>query len=110
MAEDRTNWVSWVLQGLLGSICGLYFGYELSHTRGGPWIQPGGLAMAIWGTTLLGAGIATIYGDQLWMQFPNQTYPPDKVASGRVGKFLSYSMCAIGAGLVVAALIMNWMT
>lgn len=72
MAEDRTNWVSWVLQGLLGSICGLYFGYELSHTREGPWIQPGGLAMAIWGMTLLGAGIATIYGDQLWMQFPNQ--------------------------------------
>ncbi len=78
--------------------------------RDGPWMQPGCTAMSIWGMTLLGAGIATIYGDQLWMQFPSQIYPTEKVSSGRVGRFLSHSMCAIGAGLVVAALIMNWMT
>ena len=110
MAEEKTNWISWILQGLLGLICGLYGGFALSHSRSGPLLQPGCTALFVWGATLLGTGIATIYGDQLWMQFPNQTYPPEKVASGRVGKFLSYSMCAIGAGLVVAALIMNWMT
>lgn len=108
MAEDKTNWVSWILQGLLGSICGLYFGYELSHTRDGPWMRPGCTATFIWGAILLGAGIATIYGDQLWMQFPNQTYPPEKVASGRIGKFLSYALCGTGAGLVATALILNW--
>ncbi len=60
------------------------------------------------GRNPLGAGIATIYGDQLWLQFPNQTYPPEKVPSGRVGKFLSQALCVAGTALIVAALIRNW--
>lgn len=108
MAEDRTNWISWVLQGLIGSICGLYGGYAFSHTRDGPWMQPDCAALFVWGATLLGTGIATIYGDQLWLHFPSQIYPAEKVASGRVGKFLSYSLCVVGTALVVAALIRNW--
>ena len=110
MAEEKTNWISWTLQGLLGLICGLYAGFALSHTRDGPWMQPGCTALFVWGATLLGMGIATIYGDQLWMQFPNQTYPPEKVASGRVGKFLSQALCVAGTALVIVALIRNWTT
>ena len=109
MAEDKTNWISWILQGLLGMICGLYGGFALSHTRDGPLLQPGCTALFVWGAILLGTGIATIYGDQLWMQFPNQTYPPEKVASGRGGRFLSFSLCVAGAGLIAAALIKHWM-
>ena len=108
MAEEKTNWISWILQGLLGLICGLYGGFALSHSRSGPLLQPGCTALFVWGATLLGTGIATIYGDQLWMQFPSQTYPPEPVASGRVGRFLSLSLCVAGAGLIVAALIKNW--
>lgn len=110
MAEEKTNWISWVLQGLIGLICGLYGGFALSHTRDGPLLQPGCTALFVWGSTLLGTGIATIYGDQLWMQFPNQTYPPKKVASGRVGKLLSQALCGTGAALVIVALIWNWTT
>ena len=110
MAEDKTNWISWVLQGLLGLPCGWYVGFALSHPRSGPWMPPGCTALFVWGTTLLGTGIATIYGDQLWMQFPNQTYPPEKVASGRGGKFLSYALCVAGTALVIVALIRNWTT
>ena len=110
MEKDETNWISWILQGLLGSICGLYGGFALSHTRSGPWMQPGCTALFVWGMILLGTGIATIYGDQLWMQFPSQTYPAEKVASGRIGKFLSHALCVAGAGLVVAALVRNWTT
>jgi hypothetical protein len=108
VAEEKTNWISWILQGLIGLICGLYGGFALSHTRDGPWMQPGCTALFVWGATLLGAGIATIYGDQLWLQFPNQTYPPEKVPSGRVGKFLSQALCVAGTALIVAALIRNW--
>ena len=110
MSEDRTNWISWILQGLLGLVCGLYGGFALSHTRDGPLLQPGCTALFVWGATLLGAGIATIYGDQLWMQFPNQTYPPEKVVRGRVGKFLSQALCVAGTALVIVALIRNWTT
>ena len=110
MAEDKTNWISWILQGLLGSICGLYGGFALSHTRDGPLLQPGCTALFVWGMILLGTGVGTIFGDQLWMQFPNQTYPPEKVVRGQIGKLLSQALCVAGAALVMVALFRNWTT
>lgn len=64
--------------------------------------------MFIWGVILFCTGIATIYGDQLWFQFPSQIYPAERVVRGRIGKLLSHILCGSGVILIIAALINNW--
>ena len=82
MAEEKTNWISWTLQGLLGLICGLYEGFALSHTRDGPWMQPGCTGLFVWGATLLGMGIATIYGTSCGCNFRTRPIRPKKSPAG----------------------------
>ncbi len=109
MITRKTDWVSWVLQAVVGLFVGALIGFMLSHQRNGvPWLNSGCVKPFVSGITLFTAGLASIYGDTMWMQLDYKISPPEGVRAGKGGRALSASLLAVGVILSVSALIAHF--
>jgi hypothetical protein len=106
----KTDWVTWALQAVVGLLVGLVVGVVVAHPRTGPWLRPGCLAQFVWGVGLAVAGLASIYGDQMWIGFDYRIFPPERVSSGKGGKLMSVVGLIVGITLSGLAIVRNWTT
>ncbi len=65
------------------------------------------LTSFITGCALLGAGIASRWGDRFWIGDDYRVIPPDGVDHDRITKALSYSSMTAGIVLMIAVLALE---
>jgi hypothetical protein len=63
--------------------------------------------MLVIGAALIGAGLASYYGDRLWVGSAYRVIPPDDIARSVATKLLSILAGAVGGGLILLALLLN---
>ncbi len=72
--KHRADWFAWVLQFVVGLAVGASVGKAIiSEGRDlGQWLALDSLSTFIWGAALIGAGVASFYGDRLWLHEAHQ--------------------------------------
>ena len=92
------------MHGILGAIVGAGVGYFLigKGRYGGFWIRTDLVFPFVIGVSLVSFGIATIYGDRLWIRDNYVMLPPDAPAQSRLSSILS--LCIIVVGIATSAI------
>jgi hypothetical protein len=77
--NNRADWVAWSMQFIAGIVVGSLLGISMiSDRRGilgdGWWDSPVIGAMFVVGVSLTMAGLASFYGDSLWLGSSHQSY------------------------------------
>jgi predicted membrane protein len=104
--NERADWLAWSLQFLFGLVVGALF--SLLFIRGGrrsiPLIAGETSPTFILGAALIGAALASHYGDQLWLGDSYRVIPPDKPRHSPASLRASLVVGSIGGFLVLIAL------
>ena len=104
--HSKTDWFAWWIQAFFGLLMGLLFGFMLTQRQtGGSLLRPGCNAQFIWGTALIVAGLASIYGDRIWLSSADINWSPDGVRSDKHGKRISFALIITGALIAIFAII-----
>lgn len=77
--QNRADWVAWSMQFIAGIVVGSVLGISMiSGRRGllgrGWWDSPVIGTMFVVGASLTTAGLASFYGDSLWLGSSHQSY------------------------------------
>ncbi|MEO5711942.1 MAG: hypothetical protein ABIT37_00490 [Luteolibacter sp.] len=105
----RANWLAWALQFAFGVILGLVLGFGSLHPRNvGEWMDPKHVPGFLFGSSLLLAGLFSLYGDQLWFGDSYRVIPPDGVRHSRTSKLISQITLLAGVVLITLALCRNY--
>ena len=105
----NVDWFAWVFQFVAGLLVGAFIGAVIISRRrrhgGGWWIAPDLVLPFIVGAALIGGGLASFYGDRLWIGSSYRVIPPDGVDHSRASHIASISSGVIGCFIVLTALI-----
>jgi hypothetical protein len=107
--KQGADWLAWSLQFTAGFIVGRIL--ALYITRRSLYRLPTAssqhVLMLVLGAALVGAGLASCFGDRLWLGSSYRVIPPDGVPHSRTSKALSVATTAIGGSLVLFATLLN---
>ena len=104
-----TDWLAWLLHGVLGAGLGAVLGFALISRRyHGFWLHGDLVPWFITGAVLIGAGAGTWLGDRLWLGEHYRLYPPDAPAGTWLNKLLSVLMVLAGAGLAGLSVVAHF--
>jgi hypothetical protein len=104
--KTKTDWVSWILHGFVGAIGGVLIGiFAIYRKRYGFIINSDLVPGFLLGAALIGAGVGSICGDQLWLRNCYTRYPQEVPAATLVSKTLSGVMIFAGIGMMVWSFI-----
>ncbi len=105
----RANWLAWALQFAFGAIVGLVLGFGALHRRyAAVWLDREQVPGFLFGFSLLLAGLASLYGDQLWMGESYRIIPPDGVEHSRTSRWISQITIFAGTVLIAVAVGRNY--
>ncbi|PTX96988.1 hypothetical protein DB345_07370 [Spartobacteria bacterium LR76] len=105
----QADWLAWSLQYLAGLIVGAVIGVASTGRRHNlSLLAPDLLFPAMGGAALIGAGLASLLGDQLWMGSSYKVIPPDAPSHSLLSKTLSFLSMGVGAMLIVLTLFANF--
>ena len=104
--NPRADWFAWALHFLGGLVAGSLSSFLF--LRGGrrsiPLITSEAFPVFLIGLALLGAGLASRYGDRLWIGDSYRVIPPDEPRQSAVSCRTSFGSVCIGGILVLIAL------
>lgn len=107
--ENKADWVAWTLQFIVGAFVGMVVGILpfSKNRRGGPLLTIDSHILLIFllGTSLIGAGLASLKGDRLWIGQNYRCIPPDAPKQTRASVTASYVTGISGSLLVVVSLL-----
>jgi hypothetical protein len=96
------DWIAWWLQFLFGFIVGGFIGIRLMNEG---IIPPDAhLRAFLGGTALIGAALASRYGDRFWLRDSYRVIPPDEPEHSRASQMISVLTGLAGCGTVLLAL------
>jgi hypothetical protein len=103
--KERADWLAWGMHFVLGLIggaaCSVFF------IRGGrrsiPLIARDAAPTFVIGAALIGAGVASLRGDQLWLGDSYRIIPPDAPHQSTASRRASQAVGAAGVALVLVA-------
>lgn len=61
----------------------------------------------MWGLALLLAGLASLYGDRLWLRSSYLVVPPRDIEHSKLSRFISSAACVTGGFLFVTAILVR---
>jgi hypothetical protein len=101
----QANWLSWSLQFIIGLVVGGLGGLWLLMRRGYSmfWLSPNLVPHFIAGASLLGGGLASYYGDRLWLD--DYIIPQEPPEQSDLSKNLSLLAGCAGVGLMLFAVL-----
>jgi hypothetical protein len=97
------DWLSWSLQLIAGFVVGAIFGLSVQG-RSSSHDLLACLGFTL-GAALIGAGLASFYGDWLWIASSYRVIPPDDVEHSGVSRGVSVVTCTTGAVLVLLTVL-----
>jgi len=101
MKRSGADWLSWVLQFIVGCFVGAFIGVSLLVRRFGPPLIRGEMYYVfVSGAALVGGAIASHYGDELWLRSVNRRFPPDPPEQSNASNLCSL-VIGIGGVLVM---------
>ena len=104
--NPRADWFAWALHFLGGLIAGSFFSFLF--LRGGrrsiPIITSEAFPVFLIGLALLGAGLASRYGDRLWVGDSYRVIPPNEPRQSSVSCWTSFVTVCIGVIIIIIAL------
>jgi len=109
--SKQADWVAWTLHFILGLVVGGLFGLFFiyggsSRRRPRPlWLSADLHLPWLVGTALIGAALASLHGDKLWIGNRYKVIPPDGLKHSPTSKLSSYITLALGTILLSLALI-----
>lgn len=105
--NKRADWLAWSLQFLVGTVVGAACSciFLRGGHRGIPIIDRETSPAFILGAALIGAALASYYGDQLWVGSSYRVIPPDEPRHSVTSRRVSIIIGCIGVVLVLIALI-----
>ena len=108
--KQGADWLAWFMQLVVGAVAGSIFGSFIipRGRRGGYWLAPDQMPAFLWGAALFGAGMASFYGDRLWVGLTYRVIPPNEMEHSRLNRFLSLTAVAAGGGLMLVALLRHF--
>lgn len=107
--NKSADWLAWCLQFVFGLIVGTIFG-----TYSNSWLRPSlfGLGTVpstyFVGAALIGAGLASFYGDRLWIGLSYRVIAPDEIRHSVKSRIFSIITGVIGGILVLTAVIKHF--
>lgn len=105
--KRNADWFAWVLQFVFGLIVGAFIGYSIASNKNRQGLLPDQTTSFTWGVALLFAGLASHYGDRLWLFSSQHIVPTDGVANNRTSLIVSILSAALGLALIVVAVLRN---
>ncbi len=105
--NQRADWLAWSLQFVVGLVFGALI--SLCFIRGGggrrslPLIIPSIAPSFTLGAALVGAALASYYGDQLWLDSSYRVIPPDAPQHSDISRRVSLITGIVGGGLILFA-------
>jgi hypothetical protein len=100
--NDRADWVAWSLQFALGLVVGAALGFGYSWGRA-PLVRAESRMLAVVGAALLGAALASGYGDELWLG-SHRGFRTDAPRHSRTSRAVSLVVGCVGGGLILVVL------
>lgn len=106
------DWFAWSLQFVVGLPVGALIGFAIiSRGRrfGGGWrLASDQVSIFLWGAALIGAGLASFYGDRLWLSSSYRVIPPDDIKHSNTSRIVSTATGALGCILVLTATLRHF--
>ena len=107
--KQRADWLAWSLQFIAGFVVGAMLALYIPRRS---WYIPSRAASAhilllVLGAALIGAGLASYFGDRLWFGSSYRVIPPDDIPRNSTSKALSALTGAVGGILILLALLLN---
>lgn len=103
------DWLAWALQFILGLIVGLIFGAVLIlRQRHSFWMAAEAILAYFLGAALLGAALASYYGDRLWLGSSYRIISADGIRHSGKSRAASISTGVVGGILVMAAILKHF--
>lgn len=107
------DWFAWILQFILGLVVGALFGFALLYLKFGRRrgvespvfkIAPDQVSTFVWGVALIIAGLASLFGDRLWLGSSYNEMLSDDTKHSRVSRIISIVTIVSGSILIHAAI------
>ena len=108
--KQGADWLAWFMQFVVGLVVGALIGtFFISRgRRGGYWLAEDQVPDFLWGAALVWAGLASFYGDRLWIGLAYRVIPPNGIEHSPLSRFLSLATLAGGGGLILMALLRHF--
>jgi hypothetical protein len=90
------DWLSWSLQFIAGSVVGAVGGLYILSRASRYHLTSEDVVTLILGGALIGAGLASFYGDRLWIGLSYRVIPPDDIEQSETSQILSMATGALG--------------
>lgn len=106
--SKRADWMAWGLHLVLGLLAGGLMGglaYPRRRSRDHFWLSEDLRLPFLIGAALLGAGLASLLGDELWLSGRYKVIPPNGVKHSQKSKICSYVCIAFGLCLMAFSII-----
>ncbi len=108
--KHSADWFSWSLQFIAGLVVGavvslMFLGEHSRSGRGAGLVEWRNAPIFIAGAALIGAALASFYGDRLWLGDSYRVIPPDDIAHTDLSRIASIVVGVLGGLLVLAALL-----
>ena len=98
--NNKADWIAWTLQCILGMAVGAGIGWRWLPGKHSIAEHPV-FSLVICGAALIGGGLASRLGDQLWLGDSYRMIPPDAPQQSSASKNASWWLCASG-GVMIA--------
>ncbi|HTS17228.1 MAG TPA: hypothetical protein VMP11_06610 [Verrucomicrobiae bacterium] len=100
------NWLAWFMQGALGLLVGTLAGFVVvTGKRGSSLLDENLILPFMLGGALMGAGLASRYGDRLWFGDSYYEIPSEEPDQSNLSDILSWCLVAAGIATCVVTLL-----
>ena len=106
--KKGADWLAWSLQFLAGLFVGAILALYITRRS---WYSAAAasqyILMPIIGAALIGAGLASYFGDRLWFGASYSIIPPEDIQHSATSRTVSVIAIALGGAMVLLALLLN---